>query len=134
MNRYTPTFYRLLHLAVPSLREFRRHSTRNFFSKTFSRKKVKNILDWNGMVSCISLSMKRIVESRLNNSGRGKTERDVSLSCAFYRSYFVSSIYLSLYSIRPFYLNSFIFNFALKNKQLTGITCNCWITLYPYPH
>ena len=28
-------------------------------------------------------------ESRLNNSGRGKTERDVSLSCAFYRSYFV---------------------------------------------
>ena len=29
----------------------------------------------------ISLSMKRIVESRLNNSGRGKTERDVSKLC-----------------------------------------------------
>ena len=29
----------------------------------------------------IPLSMKRIVESRLNNSGRGKTERDVSELC-----------------------------------------------------
>ena len=38
--------------------------------------------------------MKRIVESQVNNGGGGKTERDVSLSCAFYRSYFV--LYLSL--------------------------------------
>ena len=34
--------------------------------------------------------MKKNLGSRQNNSGRGKTERDVSISCcAFYRSYFV---------------------------------------------
>ena len=31
----------------------------------------------------VSLSMKKTVESRQTNSGRGKTERDVSFSCAF---------------------------------------------------
>ena len=66
-----------------------------FFSNSFSRNKSKKHLgNWSGIVSCISQSMKRIVESQLNNGGRGKTERDVSLSCAFYRSYFV--FYLSL--------------------------------------
>ena len=44
--------------------------------------------------------MKTIVEIRQNHRGRGKTERDVSLSCAFYRSYFV--FYLNLYSNQPF--------------------------------
>ena len=52
-----------------------------FFSKGFFVKK------W--IVSCICLSMKILVARELNNSGKGKTERDVSLSCAFYRSYFV---------------------------------------------
>ena len=50
------------------------------FLKSFSRKKVKKkkLENWSGIVSCISLSMKRIVESRLNNSERGKTERGLS--------------------------------------------------------
>ena len=51
------------------------HSTR----KVFLVKKVKNHLgNWGAIVSCIFLSMKRIVESRLGYSGRGKTEQDVS--------------------------------------------------------
>ena len=37
-------------------------------------KKVKNILEI-GTVLCISLPIKRIVESQLNNRRRGKTER-----------------------------------------------------------
>ena len=54
-----------------------------FFSKSFSRKKVKNISEIGVGIqsSCVCLSMK--------DSGRGKTERDVILSSAFYRSYFV---------------------------------------------
>ena len=53
--------------------------------------------------------MKKTVESRQNNSVRGKTERDVSLTCA---------VCLLLYSNRPFYfsLNSFIFNCALRTN------------------
>ena len=51
------------------------HSTR----KVFLVKKVKNRLgNWGGIVSCILLSMRRIVESRLDYSGRRKTEQDVS--------------------------------------------------------
>ena len=46
-----------------------RHSPKKFFCK-----KVKNILEI-GILSCISLPMKRTVESQLNNSRRGKTER-----------------------------------------------------------
>ena len=52
------------------------HSKRKVF---FSRKKVKNHLgNWGGIVSCIFLSMKRIVKSLLDYSGRGKTEQDLS--------------------------------------------------------
>ena len=53
---------------------------KKIFLKSFSRKKVKKkkLENWSGIVSCISLSMKRIVESRLNNSERGKTERGLS--------------------------------------------------------
>ena len=67
-----------------ALRELRRHSTR----KVFLVKNEKYLGNWSGMILCISLSMKRIVESRLNNSGRWKRKRDSSLSCTFDRSYF----------------------------------------------
>ena len=57
-----------------------------FFSNSFSRNKSKKHLgNWSGIVSFVSLSLKKTVESRQINSGSGNTERDVS--CAFYRSY-----------------------------------------------
>ena len=89
-------------------------------------------MEWNGFVY-FSVDEENY-RAPAKQQRTGKNRRVVSLSFAFYRSYFVSSIYLSLYSNRPFYLNSSIFNCALKNKELTGITCNCWITIYPYPH
>ena len=55
-----------------------------FFSKCFPGKQCeKHVRNWSGIVSFVLLSMKKTVESWHNNSGRGKTERDVSLSCAF---------------------------------------------------
>ena len=103
-----PAFYRRLQLA-----DIQRGK---FFSKSFSRKKVKKHLgNWSGIVSCISLSMKTIVKSQLNNSGRGKTERDVSLSCAFYRSYFLFHLLF-----KSAILLKFIhFQLCVKNKKLT---------------
>ena len=101
-----PAFNR--RLQCPLQRRFADIQRGKFFSKIFSGKKKWNTsrkLEWN---SFVCLSMKKNVESRQNNSGRGKTERHVSLRCAFYRSYFV--FYLNLYSNRLFYLsfNSFI--------------------------
>ena len=58
----------------------------DIIEKSFSRqlflvKSEKHFRHWSGIVSCISLSMKRTVESRLNNIGRVKTERDVNKLC-----------------------------------------------------
>ena len=54
--------------------------------------KVYQKLNWSGIVLCTSLTMKKIVECRRqNNSGRWKTEWDLSLSCTLYQGYFVSS-------------------------------------------
>ena len=75
----------LLQLASP----LRTHSTRKVSLKEFfSLKKWKTFRKWSGIVSFVSLSIKKTVESRRNNSGKGKTERDVSFCCAFCRSYF----------------------------------------------
>ena len=54
---------------------------KRFSRQLFLVKSEKHLRHWSGIVSCISLSIKRIVESRLNNSGGGKTERDVSKLC-----------------------------------------------------
>ena len=83
---------------------------KSFTQTVFLAKKVKNIseMEWN---SFVSLSIKKTVESRRNNSGKGKTERDVSFSCAFSRSYF------ALHLNRTFYLNSLIFNCALTTNS-----------------
>ena len=73
----------LLQLAGP----LRTHSTRKVLLKEFfSLKKWKTFRKWSGIVSFVSLSIKKTVESRRNNSGKGKTERDVSFCCAFCRS------------------------------------------------
>ena len=62
-------------------------SSKTFNEKSFSQR-VFVVKKW--IVSCISLSMKRIVARELNNSGKGKNRtRRRTLSCAFYRSYFV---------------------------------------------
>ena len=45
----------------------------------------KHLGNWSGIVSFVSLSLKKTVDSRQMNSVSGNTERDVS--CAFYRSY-----------------------------------------------
>ena len=75
----------LLQLAAP----LRTHSMRKVLLKEFfSLKQWKTFRKWSGIVSFVSLSIKKTVESRQNNSGRGKTERDVSFCCAFCRSYF----------------------------------------------
>ena len=47
-----------------------------FFSKSFfSLKKWKTFQKWSGIVSFVSLSIKKTVESRRNNSGRGKQNK-----------------------------------------------------------
>ena len=116
-----------------ALRVLRRHSTRNFFlEELFWRKSEKPLGNWSRIVSYISLSMKRIEESRLNNSEKGKVQRDVSKLCSLSELLcLLSLLKLSLYSNRPFYFNSFIFNCAFKTKSEHY---NSWITSYPYPH
>ena len=54
----------------------RTHSRRKVFLKSFfSLKKWKTFQKWSGIVSFVSLSIKKTVASRWNNSGRGKTEQ-----------------------------------------------------------
>ena len=83
-------------------------ASQTFNETSFSRgvflvKKIeKHLRNWSGIVS---------------NSGRGKRDRVVSLSCAFYRSDFVFFLSLSLYSNQPFYLNSFIFNCTFRKNN-----------------
>ena len=48
------------------------------------------------MVLFASLSMKKTVESQQNNSRRGKKEQAISLHYAFYRSYFVFYLHVTL--------------------------------------
>ena len=89
-------------------------SEKSFTQRVFLARKVKNIsgMEWNSFV-CFTVDEKT-VESRRNNNGKGKTERDVSFCCAFCRSYFAFHLSLSLYWNRPFYLNSLSFNCALR--------------------
>ena len=90
---------------------------KSFTQRVFSLKKWKTFRKWSGIVSFVSLSINRTVDSRRNNSGKGKTELDISFCCAFCRSYFAFHLSLSLYWNRPFYLNSLIFNCTLKTKS-----------------
>ena len=64
--------------------------------KVLLAKKVKNIsgMEWNSFV-CFTVDEKT-VESRRNNNGKGKAERDVSFCCAFCRSYFAFHLGLRL--------------------------------------
>ena len=42
-----------------------------FYSEFFSQKKWKTFRKWSGIISFVSLSIKKTVESRRNNSGKG---------------------------------------------------------------
>ena len=90
-----------------------------FFSKSFfSLKKWKTFQKWSGIVSFVSLSIKKTVESRQNNSGRGKTEKDVSLCCAFVGAT-LFSIYKLKLILKPAILLKFThFQLYIQNKQL----------------
>ena len=58
----------LLRLAAP----LRTHSTRKvLLNEFFSLKKWKTFRKWSGIVSFVSLSIKKMVESRRNNRGKG---------------------------------------------------------------
>ena len=104
---------------------------KRFSQSVFLEKKSEKYLgNWSGIVSFVLLSMKKTVGKWEKNSRRRKTERDVSLSCAFYQSYFVFYLSLiSLYSNRPFYLNSFIFNMCTQNKQLGFLVVSFLVVL-----
>ena len=104
----------LLQLAAPP----RTHSMRKVLLKEFFLlKKWKTFRKSRGIVSFVSLSIKKTVECRRNNSGKGKTERDVSFCCTFCRSYFAFHSSSSLYWNWPFYLNSLIFNCTLRTNS-----------------
>ena len=121
----------LLQLAAP----LRTHSTRKVLLKEFfSLKKWKKFRKWSGIVSFVSLSIKKTVESRRNNSGKGNTERDVSFCCAFSRSYFAFHLSLIKLILKPAILLK-IPSFSIVHWQQTvKITYSSWITSYPHGH
>ena len=97
----------------------RKHSWRKIFSKSFfSLEKWKTFQKWSGIVSFVSLSIKKTVESRRNNSGRVKnrTRRKLML-CFLSELLCFPFISLSLYWNRTFYLNSPIFNCTFKTNS-----------------
>ena len=68
----TSAFYRRLQLPAPLCK----HSTKKFFSKCFSRKKSETHLgNWNGIVSFVSLLMKKTVESR-QTTAEGEEQKE----------------------------------------------------------
>lgn len=113
-----PPFVWRLQLASCSALEFLcNYSTRKDhkaeFLLCFLLKSEKHFGNWTGIVSYISLSIKKIVKSRQNS--REKAEREVN--------YFLSQ----LFSNWPFFSNSFIFIWTLRTK--VNMT---WITLHPH--
>ena len=70
---------------------------KNFTQRVFLAKKVKNIseMEWNSFV-CFTVDKENGREPA-KQQRKGKTERDVSFCCAFFRSYFAFHLSLSLY-------------------------------------
>ena len=69
---------------------------KSFTQRVFLAKKVKTFRKWSGIVSFVPLSITKTVESRRNNSGKGKKELEASFCCAFCRSYFAFHLRASL--------------------------------------
>ena len=90
-----------------------------FYSKSFfSLKKWKTFQKWSWIVSFVSLSIKKTVESRRNNRGRGKNRKRRKLMLCFLSELLcLPFISLGLYWNRPFYLNSLIFNCTFRTNS-----------------
>ena len=103
----------LLYLLCECFADIKREK---FFSKSFL---LKNASEWNSFVY-FSVDEENCREPAKQQK-KGKTERDVSLSSGFYRSYFV--FYLLIF--KSAILLKFIhFQFCIQSKQLP----------YPYPY
>ena len=99
-------------------RRFAHIQREKFYSKSFfSLKKWKTFQKWSGIVSFVSLSIKKTVESRRNNCGRRKTTRRKLMLCFLSELLCLPFISLSLYWNRPFYLNSLIFNCTFRTNS-----------------
>ena len=95
-------------------------------AKFFSKKIVKNRDNCVGIVLCISHYRWRKLKGAGKTTVKGeKTEQDVSLCLNFLLELSLSS-HMLLFIFKPVIL--------LKIKKKVNITCNSWITSYPYPH
>ena len=114
-----PAFYRRLQLAAPVLP---RHHWEKFFSTIISCKKWKTFptLEWNSFVYFSVYEENCREPAEQHWKGKNGTRRK---QVVLFIGPTLSSIlaYLSLYSNRPFYLNSFIFNCSFRTK--VNITC-----------
>ena len=97
---------------------------KSFSRKIFLVKKWKTCptLEWNSFVYFSVNEENCRAPAEQQWKGKNRTRRKQVV--LFYRTYFVFHLsfnYLSLYSNRPFYLNSFIFNCSFRTK--VNITC-----------
>ena len=115
-------FYRRLQLTAPFAAPIRSLSMRKvFLEEFFSWKSEKHLWNWSGIVLFVSLSVKKTVQSQQNNSRRRKREQAVSLHYAFYPSYFVFYLHVTLIKLtfKLAILLKFIqFPSCIQNKQL----------------
>ena len=91
---------------------------KSFNQRVFLAKKVKTFRKWSGIVLFVLLSIDKTVESRRNNSGKGKTKRVVSFCCSFCRSHFAFLFKLKLILKPAILLNFTHFQLCIDNKQL----------------
>ena len=119
-----PAFYRRLQT----------FNEKSFSPRVFRVKKWKTSrkLEWNSFVY-FSVDEQNCSKPA-KQQRKGKTERDASLRFAFYRNYFafyllkIRLIFKSAISLKFIH-----FRLCIQNKRV-NITCNSWITSYPYPH
>ena len=99
----------------------RTHSSRKVFLKEFfSLKKWKTFQKWSRIVSFVSLSIKKTVESRRNNRRKGKKWTRRKLMLRFLSELLCLpfiSFSLNLNWNRPFYLNSLIFSCTFRTNS-----------------
>ena len=102
-------------------------------AKFFSKKIVKNRDNCVGIVLCISHYRWRKLKGAGKTTVKGeKTEQDVSLYLNFLLELSLSS-HMLLFIFKPVILLKIV-HFYLYVQKKVNITCNSWITSYPYPH
>ena len=111
-----PPFIAACSAASPPLRT---HSTRNVLLKEFfSLKKWKTFRKWSGIVSFVSLLIKKTVESRRNNSGKVKNRTRRKLLLCFLSELLCLSFKLKLILKLAILLKFTHFQLWIENKQL----------------